>query len=251
MKRKITVIQALLVLIFILCAGYAGKYFYDANKAQSEYDTLRQTVENSAPADASDGYIEKRADNGMLEKYYLLYTQNSDMVGWLNIPDTAIDYPVVQYTDNDFYLHRNFEKKNSYSGIPFLDYECAADSTNKIIYAHNMKNGSMFAALNEYADKEFYNSHKRINFDTLYDEGEYEVISVFSVKVGVKDEFKYYEYTDLSDEERFCEYTDKLKSLSLYDTDADAQWGDSLITLSTCAYHTSDERFVVAAKKIK
>lgn len=248
-KKKLAVIQVLLLLIFIACVGYIGKYFYDAYKAQEEYDELKQIVEQYSYADASDGYIVKRAENGMLEAYYELYQKNNDMIGWLKIPDTIIDYPVVKYTDNDYYLHRDFNKEYQYSGIPFLDYQCGDSSLNSIIYAHNMKNGSMFAVLTSYADKSFYETHKKIEYDTLYDKGKYEIISVFTTKVGSEGEFKYYEYADIETEEKYDEYIDKIKAISLYDTGINARYGDKLLTLSTCAYHTSNERFVVIARQ--
>ena len=164
----------------------------------------------------------------MLECYYSLYQQNNDMVGWIKIPDTPVDYPVVKYSDNEFYLHKNFNKEYQFSGIPFLDYQSNDESVNKIIYAHNMKNGTMFASLADYEDKSFYDAHKNIMYDTLYDKGEYEIVYAFTTKVGASNEFKYYNYAD---------------------TGVNTVYGDSLITLSTCAYHTSNERFVVIARK--
>ena len=248
-KKRLTVIQVLLVLIFVGCCGYLGKYFYDSHKAESGFDELKKVVEKTERADATDGYIDKRADNGMLECYYSLYQQNNDMVGWIKIPDTPVDYPVVKYSDNEFYLHKNFNKEYQFSGIPFLDYQSNDESVNKIIYAHNMKNGTMFASLADYEDKNFYDAHKNIMYDTLYDKGEYEIVYAFTTKVGASNEFKYYDYADIESEERFNEYVTQAKSRSFYDTGVNTVYGDSLITLSTCAYHTSNERFVVIARK--
>lgn len=251
MKRKFAVIQALLILIFIGCGIYLGKYFYDAHTAQQGYDDLKTIVKKKEQQDATDGYIDKRAENGMLEQYYELYNKNTDMVGWIRIPNTIVDYPVVKYTDNMYYLRKNFDKEYQYSGIPFLDYQNTENSMNSIIYAHNMKNGSMFAILTDFEDEKFYSKHKEILYDTLYERGKYQIISAFSTKVGSKNEFKYYEYADMESEEQFNEYISKLKSLSFYDTGVTAQFGDKLVTLSTCAYHTSNERFVVVGKKIE
>ena len=129
-KKRLTVIQVLLILIFVGCCGYLGKYFYDSHKAESGFDQLKKVVEKTERADATDGYIDKRADNGMLESYYSLYQQNNDMVGWIKIPDTPVDYPVVKYSDNEFYLHKNFNKEYQFSGIPFLDYQSNDESVN-------------------------------------------------------------------------------------------------------------------------
>ena len=146
-------------------------------------------------------------------------------------------------------MHKNFNKEYQFSGIPFLDYQSNDESVNKIIYAHNMKNGTMFASLADYEDKNFYDAHKNIMYDTLYDKGEYEIVSAFTTKVGASNEFKYYDYADIESEERFNEYVTQAKSRSFYDTGVNTVYGDSLITLSTCAYHTSNERFVVIARK--
>ena len=250
-KRKEAVIQVLLIIFFIICCTYIGKYFYDGKKSQDNFNELKQLAKKDAAEDITDNYIPKRAENGMLETYYELYKRNNDMAGWIKIPDTQIDYPVVKAKDNEFYLRRDFDKKHQSSGIPFLDYQCTENSKNNIIYAHNMKNGSMFAALINYTDKAFYEAHKNVYFDTLYDKGRYEIVSCFTTTVGAKNEFKYYEYADIQTEEQFDEFIKKIKEISLYDIGVEVDCDDELLTLSTCAYHTSDERFVVVAKRIK
>lgn len=251
MKKKLTVIQILLILLVIACASVIFKYFYDAKHSQNTYDELRNTVEKKREEDASGGYEVKRSENGMLELYYDLYRENGDMAGWIRIPDTNIDYPVVKCADNEFYLNKDFYKKYQQNGTPFIDYQCNDNSLNTIIYAHNMKNGGMFAPLLKYADKEFYAKHKYIFYDTLYDKGKYEIISVFTTVVGDKNEFKYYKYSNIETEEQFNKYADTVKTLSKYDTDTTVTFGEKLITLSTCAYHNTNERFVVTAKKIE
>lgn len=250
LKKLLNIVQVLLILVFLGCVVFIGKYFYDAYKAQTAYDELKDIIRQNS-SEQGDGTSEDTFDeNGILTDYSELYKKNNDMVGWLTITGTKVDYPVVKAADNSFYLHRNFEKANQYSGIPFMDYQCTDNSQNVIIYAHNMKNGTMFAAITDYESKAFFNTHKRIKFDTLYERGEYEIISAFSTKVGAKNEFKYYNYADIKTEDRFNEYVSKAKALSFYDTDVTASFGDRLLTLSTCAYHTSNERFVVVAKKV-
>ncbi|MCH5210927.1 MAG: class B sortase [Oscillospiraceae bacterium] len=246
MKKKITVIQVLLILVVICCGGYTTKYFYDSHKAQTGFEELKQEVEAHSPK----GDVVSRANNGMLEKYYGLYTRNNDMVGWLNIPGTVVDYPVVRHTDNDFYLHKNFDKEYQFSGIPFLDYQCYDGTLNSIIYAHNMRDGSMFAVITKFTDKAFYDAHKSITYDSLYNEEKYEIIAAFTTKVGADNEFKYYNYADMDDKRQFDEYVSTAKLLSFYDTGVTAQYGDKLLTLSTCAHRASNDRFVIVAKKV-
>ncbi len=248
-KKKLTVIQALLLCVFLVCAVYLGKYFYDLNSARQTFDELRKEVTAKTPEDASGAYEEEYAEDGVLVQYDELYQKNNDFKGWIKIDGTPVDYPVVKAKDNDFYLNRDFYKKKQSSGIPFIDYECSDDGLNTIIYAHNMKDGSMFAGLSKYTDKDFFTSHTVINYDTLTERGQYEIFSVFKTTVGSKNEFKYYDYANITNEERYNEYISKVKALSMQKSDITPVFGERLLTLSTCAYNTQNERLVVVARK--
>lgn len=189
----------------------------------------------------------------MLPSYAALYAENSDLFGWIQIDGTDLNYPVM-YTPDDpeYYLRRAFDRSKSTSGVPFLDGECPEDGRNYLIYGHNMKNGTMFSALLSYTEQEFYEEHPLIRFDTLFEKGEYEVMAVFYAKVydtGDQEVFRYYQYTDLSSPERFQDYVAQVEAASLYDTGVTAEYGDQLLTLSTCSYHTDNGRFVVVARK--
>lgn len=248
-KKKIVIIQALLLLIFLICGGYTAKYFYDTHVSKEQYEELRQEVEDDMPAVGEKGG-EEYAANGVLKQYADLYQKNNDMVGWLKIMDTAVDYPVVQYTDNEFYLHRDFYKKNQFCGIPFLDCDSHEESMNSIIYAHNMKNGTMFADVAKYKDRKFYDNHKKIFYDTLYERDAYEIIAVFKTTVGSKNEFRYQDYANMTTHKDFNEYVRRVKELSIYNIDKNATYGDKLITLSTCTQRASNNRIVVVARRI-
>lgn len=152
----------------------------------------------------------------------------------------------------DFYLKRNFEKRYSAYGVPYIAEHCnpSEPSDNVIIYGHHMKNGSMFTDLMKYESKDFYNSQKVINFDSLTETGRYEVIAVFKTTVYDSKGFKYYLFTDAETEEDFDAYVKKCKELSIYDTGVSAEYGDKLITLSTCEYSRKNGRMVVVAKRI-
>lgn len=250
-KRTGTIIQIICTAVFLCCGAYLGKYYYDSYSANKELSDLQQIVEN---AEENSGDDEARAENGMLSGYYELYKQNSDIVGWIKIADTKIDYPVMQNTDNnEFYLHKSFEKEYQYCGLPFADYQCDVNkpSDNVIIYAHNMKDGSMFAALLKYEDYDFLLEHPIIEFDTLYERGEYEILYAFRTKQENKHELKYHEFIDAGNQEDFYEFIETVKKLSVYNNDKQADYGDKLLTLSTCSYNSSNERFVVVAKKLK
>ncbi len=256
MKKVLIIVQLLFLCVFLACAGYLAKYFYDSHRAQDDIAELQQMVDETGKGEEDNTGSEEmptaRASNGMLQKYYELYLQNEDIVGWISIPNTPIDYPVMYRQDNnDYYLHRNFKKEYQYSGLPFLDYQCslADPSANLIIYAHNMKDGTMFAPLTEYKNKSYYDNHKTIKFDTMYEEDEYEVVGAFSTTVGSADEFKYHEFVNAYTEDEFYGYIDKVKELSYYKTDVNPVFGEYLLTLSTCSYGSSNERFVVVARR--
>lgn len=190
----------------------------------------------------------------ILEQYRELHEQNPDMVGWIKIDGTVIDYPVM-HTSDDFYLSHGFDKAESKSGVPFIDKRCTVEpfGTNTIIYGHHMKNGTMFAGLENYEDEDYYKEHPTIRFDTLYTQQEYEIITVFKSQIYRKSDsvFKHYDFLNAEDAAAYNEYIANIKALSLYDTGVTATYGDELITLVTCAYHTENGQFVVVAKMIK
>lgn len=199
-----------------------------------------------------DKDIEEKIDR--LSRYKELYKENSDLFGWITIDDTPIDYPVM-YTPDDpeYYLHRSFNKKQTYSGCIFIDGNCDSTSNNYLLHGHHMKNGTMFASLLKYKDEKYWKEHPIIKFDTLDIQGDYYVIAAFESQVYKNTDkvFKYYNYTHINSEEKFNEYLDGINALRLYDTHVDVSYGDEFITLSTCAYHVEDGRFVVVGVKKK
>lgn len=188
-----------------------------------------------------------------VNRYSWLANLNPDFCGWLSVADTDLDYPVM-YTpkEPEHYLRRGFDGKYAASGSLFIGEGSAPDSSHVVIYGHNMKNGAMFGSLMPYAKKSYWQAHPMISFNTLERAGEYEVIGAFYSQVYTDaDEgvFRYYRYTDLTKETVFNEYIRQVKAASLYDTEVDAHYGDEILTLSTCSYHTDDGRFVVVARR--
>lgn len=202
--------------------------------------------ENAAPSEPQ-----------ILPRYQTVYGMNQDMFGWISIEGLPFSYPVMHTPeDEEYYLRRGFDREYARSGVPFLDADCQIGCGNYLIYGHNMTNGTMFAQLLAYEDEEFWKEHPVIRFDTLYEEGEYEVIAAFYSRVFYKferDVFRFYEYSDLTDPDDFSRYVGEVLDLALYDTDADVRYGDELITLITCSYvnRIENERFVVVARKLK
>lgn len=188
----------------------------------------------------------------VLPQYQELHLANEDMVGWLSIPDTSINYPVMQTVQQpNFYLKRNFEKEYSDLGVPFLQENCdPLTSDNLIIYGHHINGGRMFGTLDNYKSESFYESHRIIHFDTLTEQKEYEVLIVFKTVAYSSEAFRYYDFVKAKDEKEFNDYLSNCKKLSFYDTGVSAQYGNKLLTLSTCEYSAENGRLVVVAKEI-
>lgn len=191
--------------------------------------------------------------NERMSKIETLQKENTDIKGWIEIPGTQINYPVLQGTDNEYYVNHNYNKTKTKSGAIFVDmmYNWDEPSTNMIIYGHNMKNGTMFTDLMNYKKQEYFKQHQTLRFTTATKDNIYEIISVFESKIykNNEDVFKYYNFINANNEEEFNNFIMNIKELSIYDTKKTAVYGEELITMSTCAYHTKDGRFVVVAKK--
>lgn len=247
-KAAVIIILIIFILGFLFGAFMVVKTFLTAKHEQETFDEIAELVEDTGD--------EVNEDTGTLRKYDELYNRNPDFFGWLKIEGTKIDYPVM-YTpyDSEYYLHRDFYGDYSESGMLFIDGDCPSDGSYALIYGHHMKNGTMFGELPDYIDPAFYEKHKTIFFDTRYELRDYEVVAAFYAKIYPDGEengrFCYYNYKDLSSESVFNEYVANVKAISLYDTGITPVYGDQLITLSTCNYHTEDGRFVVVARRVR
>lgn len=209
------------------------------------------TVNSTAPTEPAETIDPELAEaKTAYEKYKALYEQNNDFMGWISIEGTNVNYPVMQSTDNpDFYLKHGFDKAYSNYGVPYLDEACATGlSNNLVIYGHNMKNGTMFHDLLKYSSTGYWEEHPIIRFDTLSQLNEYQVVLAFRFDTNHED-FRYNEYTDMSEEE-FIEFMEECRSRQLYDTGITVEYGDELLTLSTCEYTYENGRFVVLATKV-
>lgn len=221
------------------------------DNVQQEDDSAQRAEVDRVRATGADG----AGDSGgpsMLGKYVEIYHENNDLVGWLSIEGMKIDYPVLQNEDNEYYLHRDFYGNDSKYGCLYVKNQANVETgTNFIIYGHNMKDGSMFGDLDLYQKESFYKEHPVISFDTLYEERTYDIIAVFRSQVYNMDDdvFKYYQFYEADTQEEFNDFYSNIKALSLYDTGVEAAFGDTFLTLSTCAYHVQDGRFVVVAKR--
>lgn len=256
-RRRIAVI--LCTVVAVGCFGYFGVYYYFSDRTQMDYEELSQLKGNSALTGSLFREIHYTQDEDIelevLEEYQTLYNKNKRLIGWLQIDDTNIDYPVMQTVNNEYYLDHNFNQEYDKNGSLFLDSECDVvhRNTNLIIYGHHMKSGKMFGNLNRYSSEEYGRNHSTIRFDTIYEKGTYEVMYVFRSRIYNEDEvvFKYYQFFDAASEKEFESNMQEMAALSLYDTGVTASYGDELLTLSTCDSSETDGRFVVVAKRVK
>ena len=261
-RRKLVIL--LFSLVALGCFSYFGIYYYQNYRNDSDMEHLAQIKEqNKTPGLAflTDDETENDGENGektepeVLEDYKTLLNMNKDLIGWLKIADINIDYPVMQTNDNTYYLDHNFDGKYDKNGCLFLDYQCDVvnRNTNLIIYGHNMQSGKMFGSLSKYSSEEYYKEHPKFEFDTIYEKGAYEIVYVFRSKIYNEDAvvFKYYQFIDVQSEKEFNSNMAEMAKISLYDTGITPQYGDELLTLSTCDYQENNGRFVIVARKIK
>jgi len=263
-KWMITVCASLAV----LCLGYFVVYNYYLYRTEQNYQQMADLKDKYASIAASSAGNSSSGQDGplytldtpgqeqkeILDKYKNLFNQNKKLIGWVKIADTNIDYPVMQTSDNEYYLNHNLNQEYDKNGSIFMDKDCDVlkPSTNYILYGHHMKSGKMFGKLHLYENEEYYKKHPYIEFDTIYEEGLYEIMYVFRSRVYGETEivFKYYQFIDADSEQEFNSYMEEMASMSFYDTGVTAQFGDQLLTLSTCDYEETNGRFVVVAKKI-
>ena len=249
-KMQICIAAAVVLLGAAVFCGFQIYHHYAQVEEQTEaFEQMAKLVEK-APEEAIPEDTPVSEGEDVLAKYRELYLQNEDMVGWISIAGTKLNYPVMQTTNNpNFYLKHNFEKAYSDLGTPYIQENCnLLESDNLVIYGHHMNDGSMFADLCKYTDADFCKEHPEIAFDTLSNLGKYEVVAAFKFNTN-RETFKYNEYT-LMDEAQFAEFMENVRARQLYDTGVTAEYGDQLLTLSTCEYTYPNGRFVVIAKKV-
>lgn len=258
MKRQ-AIIRKVLILICCIIFCYSGwhllSYYYETRTSKKEFQTL-ETIAFEEVKDETETIKEtgkKEQQEAKKEKkfqYDKLKEQNEDIFGWITIEDTRIDYPVMYRDgDNEFYLHHNFQKEYSITGTPFLDgnWNSKTKTDNFIIYAHHMKDGSMFADLMKYEDPKFYKQQKQVTFYTENQKYTYEIFAVCRVSADYEQDF--YDMMQLEPKD-YESYLEKIKEKALYATDSYPREQEQLLLLSTCEYSEENGRLIVLAKQI-
>ena len=254
----------ILILLIILFAGVLAFSAYQAlsiyipqKREQDRFSELRDLV-HGVPSETqtdSNGNLVPASDEEEKLDLITLTVYNDEAVAWLRVPDTKIDYPVMKSSDDDpeFYLHRDFDRSYSFSGCLFLGQYCDTESDVFVIYGHNMNNGSMFGELDYYSDPNYAVSHQDMILDTLTEHRVYRVFAAFQTQVYDEDDdvYKYYNSVGKFDENGYREVLNSIQSLSVIDIGNVPDYPAQLMLLSTCAYHTEEGRFVVAAYRIQ
>lgn len=270
-KTLYAALIVVLLIVFGISAFFVGRYVLEGKQQAQRFDELAQKKEQATattpppqqtePAETtpeSTATVPEAptapTEPTILPEYAELYEMNPDMVGWIKIEGTKVDYPVMQTPEQtDFYLHKSFDKTYSDRGCIYVREVCDVTdpSDNVTIYGHNMLDGSMFAALHKYESKEFWEENNLIFFDTLTERHTYKIFAVFKTSANVGEGFSYHQFVDAANEQEFDQFVSTCKELSkkyYYDTGITPVYGDKLICLSTCEYTLGDNsRLVVAA----
>ena len=246
LKRPYKFIIFLLSIIIVIAVAYIIRNLKDKQEVKEE-SKLLNTIE------IEETEVTEKKTERMLQ-VEKLRQENSDIVGWVEIEGTNINYPVLQGDDNSYYMTHNYKKEENTYGSIFLDkdYDWSKPSSNLLIYGHNLQNGSMFHDLLNYSKESYYEEHPIVRFTTEDEDLEFKIISAFYSRVYYKSEknvFRYYYFIDAENEEEYNEFVQDAKDASIYDTGKTAEYVDRLITLSTCSYHTEDGRFAIVARK--
>ena len=202
--------------------------------------------------------IERTGENNdktdMQLKVTELQKSYSNVVAWIKIDGTNINYPVMQTTDNSYYLTHSYNNDISRLGSIYMNKNADVNlpSTNFVVYGHNITTGVMFNEILNYQKKSYYNEHKIIRFVTPNSDKKYEIVSVFKSRIFYENEtnaFRYYSFINTTSEEEYNEFVSRAKQSSIYDTGINAKYGDQLLTLITCEYSNDNGRMVVIARE--
>ncbi len=249
--RKSVFLTALVALIVSVC--YICGFFFSIAQNKNLYTNLEE-LKTQKPT-TSISYPE-----GYLEEFGVLYQENPDVAGWIEIEGTVLNYPVVQGADNDYYLTHNFYGKKERHGVPFMDYRNNLKEldTNTILHGHNMKSDNqMFSELENYYKGNkalsYYRQHPLITFDTVYERSQWKIFAVFTCNVNTKngEVFPFYDFLVPQDGDEFTKFVDDVRTMSKFNIPVDVEYGDRLLTLSTCYYDYDGQRLVVMARKVR
>ncbi|MDD3663206.1 MAG: class B sortase [Candidatus Pacebacteria bacterium] len=226
--------------------------YLEYQKGTDAYEELQDFVEESDETEEAGGTDtgenSSEADPWLQIDFDGLKNQNQDVVGWIQIPALDISYPVVQRTDNFYYLSHLFTGESNSNGSIFVDFHNKSDfaDQNTIIYGHNMKNGSMFGTLDSYDDKSLYDQNPYFYVYVPDNILVYQIFSCYTGKTGSRA----YTYA-FSDGNDFRSFVETIRGYAGYDTEVEVAESDKIVTLSTCVNSRRDYRYLVHGKLIQ
>ncbi len=232
----------------IVVAGYSSFEIYSGLKQYQEGTSAYEDLAASAVIASEDAVAQADTSFKYID-FQKLADINSDVVGWLTLDDTVIDYPLVRGTDNEYYLHHLFDGTSNNLGTVFMDYRNSADFTdrNTILYAHHMRNGSMFAAVEEYrTDPDYITEHPF--FRLITPDGDYYVYVFAGI---LADAYTEYNVVDFEDDDAFMAFVQDKIDNSTFSSDVEVTAQDQIVTFSTCSYAVSDGRYALFGKLVK
>ena len=258
MKKLAAVLAALLLLGSTVAACWLMNVWHESKEQEKKIVELRKLAVRDPVTDMKGGLEpvtessaapqsgRESSSEPILHDFAVLKEKNPDCVGWVSIPDTSIDFPVMQ--KSDFYLKHDFDGNYTDYGLPFLDERCSLDgSDNLIIYGHHMNDGSMFSELLNYVDEDYCTAHPEIVLETEDGAGTYQIAAVLRVAGSYAlGEWSVFDQINIS-AVAFNTLADNLGKRRLYDTGRELAFGDRLLTLVTCEYSQRNGRLAVIA----
>lgn len=269
---------ALLVLlgIFAYSAFSLGSYFLNSYRSQQLNGNLQQIVEENRPTRPQVNQSQNEQDatqstettepafvtvtdpdtgeeRQILPEYAELYLLNNDLVGWIQVPGTPINYPVMQTPDSpNYYLRKDFEGNYDNHGSIYADEaaDVFAPSDNITLYGHHMHDNTMFAPLFDYIYRSTQEANPYFYFDTLTERHTYEIVIVFRTQAILDGGFDYHNFVNAANEAEFNAFIDECRANAIYKINKDVEYGDKLVTLSTCDFTLEEGRLVIVGKRI-
>lgn len=260
--NKIRIAVMTVSAIVFLIAGYQLFSIYlEYKQGEDEYDDLDKYVHvaiNEQAEEGDDGYIESEDDqptSASIMPYKKvdvdfdgLKAINSEIVGWIQFEHVSISYPIVQHSDNEYYLKKTFKKKDNSAGSIFMEAQNKSNfkDMNTFIYGHNMKNGSMFGLMGQYKKESFYKQREYFWIYTPTADYRYQIFACYEPK----EDSEMYTWWSASCD-AYGEYLKKAKKMSMYDTGVSVNKNDKIVTLSTCTSKGQTYRFIVQGKLVE
>lgn len=253
---------AVFAVIFIVSCYKIMTRMNETNQSNDVVNSLEIIIEENktsliAEPETDSLFLENGSGQVILDEERMIrlssfsdfYSINNDFIGWIQIPGTKVNYPVVQNQDNpDDYIKKDFYgKKSSHGSIYVASQYDLSGLRNIVLFGHHMKDGTMFASINKYQDMSYYKEHPIIYFDTVLGAHDYEIIGAFRFNADETEQLE--ELLSSDTKEKFNDFISYIKEHSYYETGITAEYGDMLLTLMTCEYTYDNGRFFVVAKR--